>query len=352
VSKPLSRVIYGILFFILTCLIGIIGYVIYGWSIMDSVYMVIITIFGVGYGEVKPIESSSLRVFTIMVIVGGYAAAIYAVGGFIQILTEGEIHRALGARKMSRGIDKLNNHTIICGFGRIGRILARQLHETKSKFVVIDTDRSKVEEAESNGYLALIGDASSEDVLDRSGVIKAKTLATVLPQDSSNVFIALTAREMNRHLEIIARAEDPSSERKLRHSGATKVVLPAAIGAERIANLIIRPGADAFLQNSDSRTDLMEELLNIGLQFDELRIPEKSALVGKKVEDIELHGNRGFLIVGVRHADETLIVNPTGDTPLKQGDTVIVVGHTEDLPKLRYRYELERKKMYRGTTLG
>lgn len=180
-SKPLSRVIYGILFFILTCLIGIIGYVIYGWSIMDSIYMVIITIFGVGYGEIKPIESSSLRVFTIMVIVGGYAAAIYAVGGFIQILTEGEIHRALGARKMSRGIDKLDNHTIICGFGRIGRILARQLHETKSKFVVIDTDRDKVEEAESNGYLALIGDASSEEVLERAGVKKAKTLATVLP---------------------------------------------------------------------------------------------------------------------------------------------------------------------------
>ncbi len=351
-SPALRRVAWGAAFFALTCAVGTAGYVAAGWSVMDAFYMVIITIFGVGYGEVRPVASNELRGFTISVIIGGYGAAIYAVGGFIQLVTEGEINRALGARRMTRQVSQLRDHTIVCGFGRIGRILAGELAAGGEPLVIVDVDAAKVREAEAAGHAALSGDASSEEVLRHAGIEHAKALATVLPDDALNVFITLGASALNRHLEIIARAEDPSTEPKLRRSGATSVVLPAAIGAERIAHLVTRPGAQRLLDDGRGRGDLQAQLEPMGLQFEELRLPAHSPLIGRNLDHIEVHGNRGFLIVGVRHANGLLEANPSGDTPLAEGDTVIVLGHGNDLPELRRRYELKRELSYRGARLS
>jgi voltage-gated potassium channel len=351
-ARPIRRLLAGVAFFIATCIAGVVGYQVAGWSAMDAFYMVIITIFGVGYGEVLPVDTPELRAFTIAVIVAGYGAAVYAVGGFIQLIAEGEINRAIGARRMTRGIKQLTDHTILCGYGRVGRILAQSLAGSGTELVVVDRDRTKILAAESDGHLVVLGDASDEDVLEEAGVRRAAQLAAVLPSDSANVFVTLTATGMNRHLIVIARAEDPASESKLRRSGAEHVILPAAIGAHRIANLITRPSAEDLLTSrSGIRGDLGDELAQLGLRVEELRLPASSPLVGQPIRAIEIGGNHGFLIVGLRRADGTVQVNPADDEKLIGGDTVIVVGHADDLPELRRRYELEREVYYRGARI-
>lgn len=347
--SPFQRIRVGFGVLAVICLVAVGGYVTAGWSPMDALYFVVITIFGVGYGEVQPVQSPQLRMFTILVIVSGSAASIYTVGGFIQMLTEGEIKRALGARRITMGIEKLEGHTLICGYGRIGRILAAELHGAQKPFVVLDIDLEKIREAEAAGFLVVQGDAASDSILLKAGIMRARALATVLPNDAANVFITLTASELNPGLEIIARAEDPATERKLLRSGATRVVLPAAIGAVRIAHLLVRSSAESLLEEAGTRASLNEELNQIGLQFDELRIPKGSPLDGHTLADIEVKGHRGFLIVALRKVGGEMLLNPGGDTPLAADDTVIVVGHRDDLPKLVQRYTLKREIQYRGT---
>lgn len=347
----MRRVFSGIAWFVAICGAGGVGYMIAGWPASDAFYMVFITIFGVGYGEVRPVTSPELRAFTVTLIVGGYGAAIYAVGGFVQLITEGEVNRALGARRMTKGISSLKAHTIICGFGRIGRILAAELERAGASFVVVDRDTAKIVEAEARGHLVVTGDAAREDILAAAGIDRATVLAAVLPSDAANVFVTLTATGMNRSIEVIARAEDPASESKLRRSGATMVIMPAAIGAERIANLVTRPSAAELLRQGEHRSDLRDELSHLGLAMEEFQVVPGSSLAGQTVDSIEVHGNRGFLLLGVRNAAGRVVVNPAGEERLVEGDTVIVLGHTSDLPQLRKRYALARGNTYRDGRL-
>ena len=181
--------------FFFICIVAVTGYVAAGWKLDDAIYMVIITIFGVGYGEVQPVQSAGLRALTITVIIAGYGAVIYTVGGFMQMLIDGELNKALGVRRMTKGIERLSNHTIICGIGRLGTILARELHAAGKPFVAIDTDLDRLQDAEERGYLVIHGDATEEDILEQAGIRRASTVATVLSQDATNVFVTITARE-------------------------------------------------------------------------------------------------------------------------------------------------------------
>ena len=235
----------GILVLVTTCLVSTVGYVIAGWSWLDSAYMVAITIFGVGYGEVQPVEGTGLKLFTIGVIFAGCSSVIYVIGGVVQLLAEGEIHRMLGVRNRSRDIKGLVGHTIICGYGRVGQMLAAELDQKGQPFVVIDNNPERVERAIHDGFLAMDGDAVDDECLQRAGIFRASALATVLPDDAANVFITLTARELSESIKVIARAENPMTERKLLRSGATNVVMPAAIGAVRIAQLATDDSQDA-----------------------------------------------------------------------------------------------------------
>lgn len=250
---------------------------------------------------------------------------------------------------MTRGIRQLRDHTILCGYGRVGRILAGRLAESKIETVVVDRDRAKILAAEADGHLVVLGDAADEAILREAGVEHAAQLAAVLPSDAANVFVTLTATGANRRLVVIARAEDPNSESKLRRSGAAHVILPAAIGAHRIATLITRPSAEDLLSRQGGiRADLGNEFAQFGLNVEELSLPVGSPLVGSPVRTIEIGGNHGFLIVGLRRADGSVSVNPGDDEILREGDTVIVIAHANDLPELRRRYELERATYYRG----
>ena len=247
----LKRILTGALFFITTLTAATAGYMLAGWSLMDAVYMVVITTFGVGYGEVHPITSTTLRIFTIGVIVAGTSSVVYMVGGFVQMITEGEINKALGARRMTRSIETLEHHVIICGFGRMGQILARKMLDANIPCVIINNNADRIAMAESSGYLIRIGNATDEAILHAAGIDRAKVLATVLPDDAANVFITLTARELNPKLMILARGELPSTEKKLRLAGANQVVLPAAISALRMSHMITHPATMEFFSNDD-----------------------------------------------------------------------------------------------------
>ena len=235
----------GFTFFTITCLVATVGYVAAGWGWVDALYMVTITIFGVGYGEVRPMDEPWLKFFTMGVIFAGCSSLIYVIGGVIQMLAEGEIEQMLGLRNRSREIDQLSDHTIICGYGRVGQMLAVELANHDESLVIVDRDPELVDKAISDGFLSRQGDAVDEDVLCQLGLLRAKTLAAVLPDDATNVFVTLTARDLNASIRIVARAECPSTERKLMRGGATSVVIPSAIGAIRIAQLATCPIAES-----------------------------------------------------------------------------------------------------------
>jgi voltage-gated potassium channel len=261
---------------------------------------------------------------------------------------EGELNRALNRRRMTKGIGELEGHTILCGFGRAGRILARELHEAHTKFVVVDQDSEKLNEAEQAGFLIVEGNASDDDTLEQAGIRRARVLATVLPDDASNVFITLTARVLNAKIEIIARAENPSSETKLIRSGANKVVMPAVIGGMKMAQLIVRPSTEDLLKDYSLRSSLQEELVPMGLRLDELAISAGSALDGKVVGEIELSGNLNFLIVAVRRAKGDVVVDPPNDFRIVAGDALIVLGRGSNIPDLARILTQKREGSYRG----
>ncbi|MGE0608407.1 MAG: TrkA family potassium uptake protein [Pirellulales bacterium] len=351
-SGPFRKMATGASLFVGICLVAILGYLAAGWELADAVYMVVITIFGVGYGEVQPIVSPALRGLTMTLIVVGYGAVIYTVGGFMQMLIDGELKQALGARRMTKEIDRLQDHTVICGVGRMGTILARELKSADKPFVVIDTDERRLHNAEEQGYLVVNGDAAEERALEQAGIRRAAVLATVLPNDAANVFVTITAREMNPNLMIIARGENPRTEKKLLGCGANRVVLPMAIGAKKLAQLIIRPSAENMLEQLTNQGELNEELGRIGLQFDELEVAANSSLVDRALSDIDLRSNHGFLIVGVRRTDGTTLLNPSPSTRLAAGDTVIVIGRDNDIPQLAAKFfSGKQNTQYRGASM-
>lgn len=351
-TGPFRKMATGVVLFVAICVFAVIGYVASGWQLNDAIYMVVITIFGVGYGEVQPVQSPALRALTIGVIVAGYGAVIYTVGGFMQMVIDGELKKALGERRMTKDIERLRDHTIICGVGRMGTILARELHAAGKPFVVVDCDEKRLQAGEEHGYLVLNGDATEEHILERAGIRHASVLATVLSSDASNVFVTITAREMNPSILIIARGENPHTERKLLGCGASRVVLPMAIGARKLAQLIIRPSAENMLEQLADQTDMNDELGRIGLQFEELEVEAGSPLLDRALSDIELRSNHGFLIVGVRRSDGSTTLSPSPSTTLSHGDVVIVLGRCDDIPRLAAKFSASANGItYRGAKL-
>ena len=341
-QNSLKRLITGATFFVITIAIAIIGYMIFGWTLLESTYMVVITIFGVGYGEVKPLQTPAEKIFTISVIIAGTSSAIYGMGGFISMITEGEINRALSEQRQRKTIAHLENHVIICGFGHIGQVLAQQLETVAENFVVIDNNPETIELAKTRNYLTEGGDATDENILTKVGIEKAKVLVTVLPSDATNVFITLTARELNPQLMIIARGELPSTEKKLKLAGANHVVLPATVSGVRMANLITSPTTSDFFQHPEEQNYLNDLLQQIEVQIEELSLADTSPLVGKTIKELEIRGKGAFIVVALRRYDGELISHPAPTLLLNRGDILIILGHKADLPQFARYYRLNR----------
>jgi len=316
----------GLLFILTVIALGTTGYVASGWSLTDAFYMVVITIFTVGYGEVRPVDTTWLRALTTGLIVLGCTGMIYMTGALVQAFTASELQRLLGTKRMKSEIDKLKNHVIVCGFGRIGNTLARELHAGKDAFVIVERSEERVAEARALQYLCLQGEATDENVLREAGIDRARVLATVLPDDAANVFITLSARSLNKTVHIIARGEVPTTEGKLIHAGANEVVLPTHIGAERIAELILYPKTAALIRDNERMRDLERNLHALGLDLEVLPVAEGSKYVDLTIGEIEQRADGAFLIVAVNRKDGSTVARPPSTVRVEAGDGVVLIG--------------------------
>jgi voltage-gated potassium channel len=292
---------------------------------LDALYMVIITLSTVGFGEIRELHAES-RVFVMFLIVVGVLLGGFLVTIVGQMVLEGQFKEIVSRRKMENRIKRLSNHYIIAGFGRVGRHVAQEFQKRGVPFVVVEKEKDSLNKLESDGYLFVEGDATDEDILRQVNIEQAHTLVSTLPEEAQNVYLTLTARQMNARLKIIARADFEEGEKKLIRAGADHVVIPHVIGGMRMAMASLRPNVVDFMQIAA----VGEE----GLSLEEVVIPGESKLVGTTVLQSNLKSDYGVTIMGIKHAGERMTLNPEPTTVLKAGDVMILIGHTDQLEQL------------------
>jgi len=315
---PVRHFRFSLLSLLVVFAAGTLGYsVIEGWSFFDSLYMTVITLATVGFREVAPLSDAG-RAFTILLIVFGAGIIAYAIGSMIQILVEGQVLKALGRKKLEKQINRLSGHYIICGYGRIGAMIAREFAARPKPFVVVENDPEVCERLSGEGHLFVRGNATDDETLLEAGIERAKGLITAVTSDTENVYITLTARGLKPNLFILARASDDSSEVKLRRAGANKVVSPYTIGATRMAQAILRPSVVDFIEIATGSQ-------NVELQLEEISISDRSELVGKTLMNSGIRKQIGVIIVGIKRGPEMLF-NPSPDIEMLKDDILITLG--------------------------
>jgi len=324
-ASPLRTLTATLAFMVLVFTGSTIGYMIAGWSLPDSAFMVLLTVFSVGYGEVHPLDTHYLRVLTSVTIVLGCTGLIVLTGALVQVFTQLQIRSILGGDRMYSEIDRLTDHVIICGFGRIGVQLARSLAKASGKFVILERDPVKVATARNEGFLCIEAEATDEGALEQAGIARAQVLATVLPNDAANVFITLSARNLNPAVQIIARGEAPSTERKLLHAGADRVVLPTHIGAERIIEMILYPATEQMVGGSEEMTGMKRGLHEYGLDLEVTKVAPNAALAGETVGNAERRCGGAFFIVKIERDGGQTIMHPGEHVRIEGGDTIVLV---------------------------
>jgi voltage-gated potassium channel Kch len=327
-ASPLRNLLGGVLYMLVVMAAATVAYVGRGWSLGDAVYMVVLTVYTVGYDEVRAVDTPALRAITIALIVFGCTGMIFLTGALVQFITLSQLQQVFRGRRVQNQIDRLSGHVILCGYGRIGVMLARELRAGQAAFVLVEQSEERLAEARELGYLCVHGNATDEAALELAGIRRARALATVLPDDAANVFITLSARSLNPTLTIIARGEMPSTETKLLQAGAQRVVLPTHIGAERIAELILYPKAAELLHGTQQEEDFARELRRFGLEMEVVAVSAESGCVGRSVRAIEQEAAGAFLIVALNRRDGASEAPPPPAAVVRAGDGVVVVGHS------------------------
>jgi voltage-gated potassium channel len=320
------RLAIPVLLFVLMILGGTMGYVVIeGWPFLDALYMTVITLSTVGFGEVRVVSSAG-RIFTMVLIVLGVSFVFYVLGSVIQFMMEGHIRRILGRRKLEKEIREQKGHYIICGYGRVGTSICDVLASKPLGIIVIERDLDRIARLEKRNLLYVAGEATDEDNLMKARVKEARGLVAALKTDSDNVYVTLTARQMNPKLFIIARAGERKSENNLLAAGANKVVSPYSMGAHRIAQMILRPTVTDFLEltSMDSPNILMEEML----------VHPSSKLVDVALQDSGIRRDYDLIIVAIRKAGGEMLFNPSSHTRLEGGDTVVAIGEKQNLERV------------------
>ncbi len=307
-----------------TCAVA--AYMMAGWSAGDALYMVLLTVYTVGYGEVRPIDTPYLHAVTMATIVFGCTGMIVFTGVLVQALTFSQIRQLMGANRMRSDISKLTGHVVVCGYGRIGVMLARDLAAGGAPFVILERDETRVGEARAAGHLAIQGDATDEGSLRAVGIERATVLATVLPGDATNVFITLTARGLNATLRIIARGEAPSTEKKLVQAGADQVILPTHISAERIASMILYPHQATDTGDQRRMREVTTVLGDFGLELEVTVAAEGGALVGRTVQALQAAADGALLVVAINRRGGETVDRPAASVLIGPGDGVVTVG--------------------------
>jgi voltage-gated potassium channel len=306
---------------------GTVGYhVVEGMTFFDAFYMTLITISTVGFSEIKPLSPIG-RAVTMVIIVMGISTLTYSLGQVLRIFVEGELLRILGRRKLENRIQALKDHYIVCGYGRIGEVIGRELGRDKTPFVVVEQDAAKVSQLEKAGLLYLEMDATSEEALVRAGIERARGLVTAVTSDADNVFITLTARGLRNDLFILSRASDQKNEDKLLRAGATRVVCPYLIGGRRMAQQLTRPTVIDFIDTAMVERDM-------GLRMEEEVIGADSPMAGRSLVESRLRQDYGVIVVAIKPRSGEMIFNPLPTQKLTAGDVIVLLGKQEDLERL------------------
>ena len=322
-----KRIKWAIIFLLSVFVVGIGGYMfIEGWNFFDSLYMVVITLATVGFGEIHPLTFHG-RIFTIVLILVWAGIGFYALSSIIQPIIEGEIRKVLGRKKLEKEIRNLKDHYIVCGFGRMGSYISRELRNASVSYIIIEKDEHLREKLERENYLYLYGNASEDEVLIEAGVKKARGLVAVAASDADNVYITLTARQLNPNLFILARSTNESSERKLQQAGANKVISPYQMGAVRMVQAILRPAVLDFIE-------IAFHGKSMELQCEEFLVKPNSSLVGSSLQEAEIRKNLGVIIVAIKETSGKMVFNPSRDVRINAGDTLITLGEKKDLVRL------------------
>jgi len=323
----INNLILSLLLTLFIIFIGTTGYIIIeDWNILDALYMTVITLTTVGYGEVHDVSKMG-RIFTIFLVFFGFGFIIYVAGAVVQFMVEGRIRAILGRKILDRKINRLKNHYIVCGYGRIGRVLCKRLIIEPIDLVVVESNEDLVPVMEEDNVLYVFGDAADDTNLLKAGIKRAKGLVAVLATDADNVFLVLTARQISPDLNIIARAGREESKSKLLAAGANTVESPYDKGAISMAQRIIRPTVTSFLDFAfaHKRKDI---------QMEEIPVSASSNLVNIMLKDSGIRQNYNLILIAIKKPDGSMLFNPSFETTIQPDDTVIAVGENENLNKL------------------
>ncbi len=324
---PFWNVVAGSIFVFLVSIVGIIGYRwIEGWNFIDSFYMVVISLSTVGFMEVQPLSQAG-RLFTALFILGGVGGFLYIAAAFTQMLVEGRLQMLWGKRRMQKSIDKLNEHFIVCGYGRIGYVVANEIRKEGHDVVVLEQDPELVQRIMADGFLCMEGDATDDQQLLAAGLKKAKALISALSSEAANVYVTLTARQLAPKLYIVARASELTHINRLELAGADRVVMPHLIGGTRMAQNVLRPTVINFLE--------LAMRGQIDLQMEELVVTGKSELAGKTIMDSNIRPRFNLIVIAIKKRDGEMVYNPGAKEMIRQEDTLLVVGNQRDLNSIR-----------------
>jgi len=328
--KSYYRFFSPLLILLFLWVIGTVGYVIidnYDW--FDAFYMTVITVATVGYGEVQPLSHAG-KTFTAFLIITSFGTFAYAVSSITKFVFDGEFNEFYKNQKLNASIEKLSDHIIICGYGRNGRQAAQVLKKHNQRFVVIESNETITNSLNhKHSDLVVFGDGTHDEILLKAGILRAKALITTLPVDADNVFIVLTARNLNKKLTIISRASEDNSDTKLKIAGANNVIMPDKVGGAHMASLVMKPDVIEFIDTITS-----ERGNNISLE--EISFTEMpDGLKDKTLKDLEIRNKSGANIIGFKTADGEYIVNPSAETRIITNSKLFVLGTSDQIEKLK-----------------
>ncbi|MEP0266247.1 NAD-binding protein [Dokdonia sp.] len=326
-----SKIYVALIFVIITLLIGVFGYrMIAGYEWIDAIYMTVITITTVGYGEVYPLTPEA-KLFTVILILCSVVIVGYAISVITEYIISRNTYDTLKFKKVQKQINQLSDHIIVCGYGRNGKQAVEKLKAYNHPFVVIDKNDEVIGRHEDGEVLFIKGNANEDEVLLEAGIERAKTLITALPDDADNLFVVLSARQLNKELKIISRAEHETSQKKLKLAGADNVIMPNRIGGDHMASLVVVPDLIEFLDNLSVVGE--EDSINV----EEIGF-EKICPSGEEssIKDIDFRNKTGCTIIGYKSPEGKYTVNPSADLVLKMDSKLIVIGRPEQIVNLHH----------------
>lgn len=325
-AQPRFRIRYALIALAVAIMLGTLGFhLVEGWSLIESLYVTVQTVTTVGYGDIPP-KTPAGRVFASVFMFLGFGAVAYILTSTVQWIVQSELVAAIGERRRKREMNKLRNHFIICGAGRVGSRIIREMERVHVPFVVIESDGPKVAELIDRGAHVIVRDATLEQTLRDAGVERAHGLAACLPDDADNLYVVLIARDLNHDLHIVARAVEEQAEAKLIRAGANRVVAPTIIGSHRMAQALMKPAVADFMDSITAE--------NLDLGFEQIEVAATSPYVGQKISSTNIRSELNIVIVAIRHCHGEMEINPSGDATIEAGDMLVAIGRAESLAEL------------------